>query len=66
MDPKKVIVTLLILTIILSIATIAFQVFVGGKTTAVKSTSTDRATVGLYVQEHPVIDDSNVGLYVNK
>lgn len=71
METKKVIVTLLVLTIILSVLTVAFTL-TGGKTLFIdQRKSTDQATVGLYVEGGtPEItastnDNANVGLYVS-
>ncbi|HLF53571.1 MAG TPA: hypothetical protein VI544_00140 [Candidatus Nanoarchaeia archaeon] len=71
MDNKKVIVTLLILTIILSILTVAFTLTGSNKVFVERRPGTDQATVGLYVEGGAPIsrgssnDNSNVGLYVN-
>lgn len=72
MDNKKVIVTLLILTIILSVLTVAFTLTGSNKVFVERRPSTDQATVGLYVEGGAPIssggssnDNSNVGLYVN-
>lgn len=68
MDTTKVIVTLLILTIVLSIATVAFTAFSGNNVTIRNERgNADRATVGIYVEDPnigPATGGSNVGLYV--
>ena len=66
MDTTKVIVTLLILTIVLSVATVAFNAYAGGKTVVVDtSKKSDTATVGLYVEGgQPATGKANVGLSV--
>jgi len=67
MDTKKVIVTLLVLTIILSVLTVAFTL-TGGRGNFDRGKNTDQATVGLYIEPtaNPVgNNDANVGLYVN-
>ncbi len=70
MDTNKVIVTLLVLTIILSLATVAFTAFSANDTVFVNGLrSSDRATVGLYVEGGtPIVgtDNANVGLYVEE
>ena len=72
MDTKKVIVTLLILAMILSVLTIAFNMSLKKGTIIInKRGSTDQATVGLYVEgeeKKPAAstnDNANVGLYVS-
>ena len=71
MDNKKVIVTLLILTVVLSVLTVAFTLTSSNKIFVEKRPSTDQATVGLYVEGGAPVsrgssnDNSNVGLYVN-
>ena len=69
MDTKKVIVTILILTIILSVLTVAFTL-TGGKGYFAEKRSSDQATVGFEIKDinAPVIQDNsnaNVGLYVS-
>ena len=66
MDTTKVIVTLLILTIVLSVATVAFNALSGGKTVTVdNSKRVDTATVGLYIEGgQPVTEKATVGLSV--
>jgi hypothetical protein len=66
MDTTKVIVTLLILTIVLSVATVAFNALSGGKTIVVdKANRSDTATVSLVVEGgKPVTQSANVGLSV--
>jgi hypothetical protein len=66
MDTTKVIVTLLILTIVLSVATVAFNALSGGKTVTVgHSRSADTATISLVIGgEEPVTQNANVGLSV--
>jgi hypothetical protein len=66
MDTTKVIVTLLILTIVLSVATVAFNALSGGKTVTVNhSKGADTATVGLFVEGGaPAADKATVGLSV--
>ncbi len=65
MDTTKVIVTLLVLTIILSIATVAFTAFSSNKAVIVSQEGASTATVGLYVEGgQPATGSSNVGLYV--
>ncbi len=70
MDTKKVIITLLILTIVLSLLTIAFNTLSEKKIFIDERKSGDQATVGLYVEGgKPIVgstnnDNSNVGLYV--
>ena len=67
MDTKKVIVTLLILTIILSVLTVAFTLTGGNGYSADRKMSTDQATVGLYISDAEHLLDSDgadVGLYV--
>lgn len=69
MDTTKVIATLLVLTIILSIATIALNAFGNNGATVKldKSKGADTATVKLYVEGGmPVTEKSNVGLYVEE
>ena len=67
MDTTKVIVTLLILTIVLSVATVAFNVLAGDKITLRDdSKRADVATVSFEVECRipSVADKASVGLYV--
>ena len=67
MDTKKVIVTLLILAIILSVLTVAFTL-TGSSGYFAEKKSTDQATVGLYIANSADLVDNNdasVGLYVS-
>ena len=71
METKKIIMTLLVLTIILSVATVVLNMTSGSKNSTVMVNNikgTDTATVGLFVEGgKPVTtnDKSNVGLYVS-
>jgi hypothetical protein len=66
MNTTKVIVTLLILTIVLSVVTIAFNAVSGGKTVVNDSKRADTATIGLYIDgaQAPAAQNANVGLSV--
>lgn len=66
MDTNKVIVTLLVLTIVLSVATVAFGTVSSNKTAVVPGQEGKSiATVGIYVAGgQPVTENANVGLYV--
>ena len=67
MDTNKVIVTLLVLTILMSVVTITFNA-IGNNGVIVKmdkSNRADTATVSLVVEGgQPTTDGANVGLYV--
>ena len=66
MDTNKVIVTLLVLTLVLSVATVAFSAMAGNRTAVVPGQeSKSIATLGIYVTGGPpVTENANVGLYV--
>ncbi len=67
MDTNKVIVTLLVLAIVLSVATVAFNAFSGDKTVQLVDTD-DKATATVSLQvlgDAPKTSEgANVGLYV--
>ena len=64
MDTTKVIMTLLILIIVLSVATVAFNALSGNKTaSAGESEGAHTATVGIYVEAgQPAAEKNNSGL----
>lgn len=68
MDTNKVIVILLVLTIVLSVATVAFTTLsAGNQSVKLNQERKAVATLGLYVEGgQPATEGGNVGLYVQE